>query len=156
MRRFHNGGFKVRSDLLKQWSYKHQIKAYHAGVSSDWNSPNSTDVHATKSVKNLMGYLCKYMLKDTQSGGIVSRLWGCSVVLSKAKGAVMQVDSFVSSCFETIRRVYKPFEYFGEHFSVTYLDFIKLARSDLKYLFDSFVSYIQSSFGYNILLNMSV
>jgi len=45
--------------------------------------PNSTDVHSVKSIKNLAGYICKYMSKETELGADwTGRLWGCNYELS--------------------------------------------------------------------------
>ena len=64
MLQFHKGGFQVRQDLLKYWSFKKQIQAYKTGSKNDWNSPNSTDVHSIRKVINLKGYITKYMTKN--------------------------------------------------------------------------------------------
>ncbi len=47
--------------------------------------PNSTDVHSVKSIKNLAGYLCKYMSKETgMNETYKNRLWGCNQMLSSS------------------------------------------------------------------------
>lgn len=69
-------------------------KAFDYGVSTDWLSPNTTDVKQVKNVKNLASYLSKYLGKspaDPNSTGIVAdsleeltgRLWFCSQSISK-------------------------------------------------------------------------
>lgn len=48
-------------------------------------SPNSTDVHAVSKIKNLGGYIAKYMAKtSTYTHTATSRLWGCNYELSRA------------------------------------------------------------------------
>ena len=67
MNAFHSNGFSVRTDLLEKWSYESQKKAYEYGIKTNWSNPNSTDIHALKSVKNVAGYICKYMTKGTDA-----------------------------------------------------------------------------------------
>lgn len=64
---WHKGGFKIRTDLLKKWEYRKQIKAYETGSKNDWNSPNTTDVHSIKKVINLKNYISKYLTKNETS-----------------------------------------------------------------------------------------
>lgn len=64
MQKFHKGGFKVREKLLKRWSYKSQINAYQVGKANDWHSPNSTDVHSIKKIRNIQYYITKYLTKN--------------------------------------------------------------------------------------------
>jgi hypothetical protein len=148
MKSFHSLGVRVRHELLKQWSYKKQIAAYHEGVAKDWRSPNSTDVHALKDVRNIHAYILKYMLKSYQNVGVTSRLWGCSYSLSRAKGAVMVVDSYVATAIQLVRKIYEPFEFFSEHFSVIFIDAYKLARDGLSALFNPWSEYLQTEFAY--------
>lgn len=49
-------------------------------------SPNSTDVHSVREVRNLSGYLCKYMSKSPRLvEGYTGRIWGCSYSISDAR-----------------------------------------------------------------------
>ncbi len=59
MKKYHNGNFKVREDLLERWSYKSQINAYKVGVANDWQSPNSTDIHSIIKIRNIQNYVTK-------------------------------------------------------------------------------------------------
>lgn len=48
--------------------------------------PNSTDIHAVKKVKDLAGYLIKYLAKKgSKEEKTIGKLWGASQVLTKAK-----------------------------------------------------------------------
>lgn len=48
-------------------------------------NPNSTDVHSVHKVKNLAGYLAKYMAKNDETRRKVKgRIWGCNYELSRA------------------------------------------------------------------------
>jgi len=66
MRELHSSGFKVNQQLLKHWGVDAQIKAYHEGVRTNWNSPNSTDVHSVRKVHNIAAYVSKYFVKGRQ------------------------------------------------------------------------------------------
>ncbi len=89
MRKFHKGEFKVREDLLKRWSYKSQINAYKTGVANDWQSPNSTDVHSIKKIKNIQNYITKYLTKNEEQENrnkIEYRLLELTETLKELKG----------------------------------------------------------------------
>lgn len=58
-------------------------KAYNFGVNSEWKSPNTTDVHSMKNIKDVGAYLASYMSKkDTDKRPIVGKIWGCSEALA--------------------------------------------------------------------------
>lgn len=63
---------------------KAQIKkAYVFGVSTSWRSPNTTDVHSIRKIKNVGAYVAKYMAKDPdKESGIIGKIWACSYNLS--------------------------------------------------------------------------
>lgn len=125
---FHSGGFKVRDQLLKKWSYKNQLKAYKEGSRSDWHNPNSTDIHSLRFVNNCKAYVLKYAAKDEKNGNLQGRLWGCNFELSNIPGGVLIVDSGVSSEMDSLVKAIQPEAYYGEHFcvfSITVNDLIK-------------------------------
>lgn len=71
-------------------------KAYEYGIATGWRSPNTTDIHSTKSINNMAAYMCAYMAK--RSHAIAShkgrkrtvrirgntRVWSSSYALSSA------------------------------------------------------------------------
>jgi hypothetical protein len=63
MKEWHISGFKIRKDLIKYWPVKSQKKAYLFGIATDWNCPNSTDIHSLRFIQNIPAYICKYMSK---------------------------------------------------------------------------------------------
>lgn len=66
--------------LLRKNGYMHEFTAKHGH-----SNPNSTDVHATKSVRDLAAYLAKYMAKSDQATqALQGRIWGCNYELSRA------------------------------------------------------------------------
>lgn len=146
MKDFHSGNFRVRNNLLKQWSYKNQLKAYHEGRACDWSSPNSTDVHSVKKIKNLMAYVCKYVLKEDVLSDGTSRQWGCSYALSRAKGAKVDCDNAVFAQLSRLRELFKPKEWCKEHFYVMFIKFSEYAKSGLNEIITPFREYMQASF----------
>jgi len=147
MRQFHSGGFRVRSDLLKNWEYKAQIKAYKKGKANDWASPNSTDIHSIHKVKNIKAYITKYCTKDEQSEGLTGRLWGCNYELSDIPGARLVIDSHVHSALQSIFDKYSPKSYEGAYFTCLNINIHMLKNSDSDLLFKSFGHFISDHFG---------
>jgi len=149
MRRFHDGGFKVRQDLIKQWDYKSQIKAYNSQKVKDWNSPNSTDIHSVHKVKNIQAYVSKYCTKDEQNAGLKGRLWGCNEALSNVPGAQLVIDSEVNDALISLFNKYNPRSYVGAHFTSISIEFAMLNDSDSDLLFNAFTTFLQNHFGTN-------
>lgn len=62
----------IKNGLMKDFASKH-----------GHSDPNSTDVTAVNSIKNLAAYLAKYFSKsDAERRGVSGRLWSCSYSLS--------------------------------------------------------------------------
>lgn len=69
--------------------------------------PNSTDVHSVKKIKNLAGYLAKYMSKQSEDlVKIKGRIWGCSEHLSKANRTRVFIDR--NACHIMLRPLMHP------------------------------------------------
>lgn len=68
-------------------------KAQHGNA-----DPNSTDIHAVKSVRDLAAYLAKYFCKeDKDRRKVQGRLWGCNYELSHEKKCSVFCDPDESS-----------------------------------------------------------
>ncbi len=161
MKRWHTGGFHVRKDLLHRWSYKSQVRAYHAGVVSDWNSPNSTDIHSIRKIINLKAYIVKYMTKEkaidratgeiddlqAQQGG---RIWGCSHDLSHITGAQVVADTEVIDELLQLRNDRKIRMYHDPYYDVYYINIKLLQAKGSSRLFFEFAQYLLSTFNLNI------
>jgi hypothetical protein len=63
MKEFYKFGFKINERYLKYSPINKQKEYYAKGLQTDWNNPNTTDIHATKGVRELSNYFTKYMLK---------------------------------------------------------------------------------------------
>jgi hypothetical protein len=70
-------------------------KAYDHGTATNWQDPNTTDVHAVWSVKDIAAYLAKYMGKaEEDRRTIKGRLWGCSYNLSDQNKLVLELHGY--------------------------------------------------------------
>lgn len=96
MRKFHRGGFKVREKLLRTWSYKKQLKAYRAGIANDWNSPNSSDIHGLRKIRDLKSYLSKYLTKNDYS-----------VLILQVELQILKVNELIKKKQGILKRKYK-------------------------------------------------
>lgn len=161
MQKWHNGGFQVRQDLLRTWDYKSQVRAYKAGVVSDWNSPNSTDIHSIRKIINLKAYIVKYMTKTTavnRSTGEIDelqeqqegRIWGCSQDLSHITGAQVIADNSVTDEIIKLRNDGKVKMYHDPFFDVYYISVSQLTSIGCNQLFISFSNYLLSTFNFNV------
>lgn len=61
---FHKDGFKIRTELLKNWNEEKQYTAYLNGTNCNWSNPNSTDIHSLEKINNIASYVTKYMTKS--------------------------------------------------------------------------------------------
>lgn len=113
------------------------LKRYEYGKSTNWRSPNTTDVHSTKHVRDIAAYLKKYVSKnidptpdensvastgeiidnrpDLKARRIKGRLWGCSQSLSKMKpmhdyGPCLP-DNFLNDIADTFPDKVRYFDY---------------------------------------------
>jgi hypothetical protein len=150
MRLFHSTGFKVRADLLANWDYKKQIKAYQHGKANDWSSPNSTDIHSLKHVTNAVSYMLKYCTKDEANDNIEGRLWGCSESLANIKGAVSIEDNALNRELCFLEDNFPQKFYWGKHFVSISISVVELQLYRCMRLFNLFSSYLFQSFGFNI------
>jgi hypothetical protein len=132
MKQFHAGGFQVRQELLKKWEYKAQVKAYKTGVATDWNSPNSTDVHSIRKVINIKSYIMKYMSKQpgtpedpgnetTEEITQLGRIWGCNQELSKVQPLKLVVDNETSDAITALIQQTGCRSYSGDYFQVFFI-----------------------------------
>lgn len=144
MNDFHAGGFKVREDLLKKWSYKKQIRAYKFGSRNDWNSPNSTDVHKVWKIRDLSAYLGKYCTKNDGPREISGRLWGSSESLAKLTGAVLLRDNAIDEEIAKLAKLYPDKVREGDYYFCIYISPLQLRQAGSKILYYSFMSYLAS------------
>lgn len=61
---WHRDGFKYNPKYAPRWNYKAQEKAYRDGLRTDWDNPNSIDIHGTRHIVNLKAYFSKEIAKN--------------------------------------------------------------------------------------------
>lgn len=61
---WHRDGFKFNPDYAPRWDYAAQKKAYQEGLRTDWDNPNSVDIHGTRHIVNLKAYFSKEIAKN--------------------------------------------------------------------------------------------
>jgi hypothetical protein len=91
MLEFHNDGFKVRKELLKQWPLEQQKAAYNKGMKENWQNPvSSTDIHSLKKIKKVRAYVAKYLTKNPD----ISKYKGIQLLTFKKKYNVKVVPDW--------------------------------------------------------------
>jgi len=124
------------------------------------STPNSTDIHSTRKIKNLKAYLCKYMAKDENielkeqaSGEKVriqeGRIWGCNHELSNTRGLNLIVDSELDEELRLILKADGIRKYEGTYFTVWYLDYHLIAKYGTGILFKYFSDYLFERLGFS-------
>lgn len=104
----------------KSRTIKQIRKAFDFGVSTNWSSPNTTDVHAVFKVNDLAGYIAKYLSKNDDDRRLIKgRLWSCSTNLSHKNKLSMELLS--NADYEAIGDLLKPEVSFKEIFQKTAL-----------------------------------
>ncbi len=64
---WHREGFKYAPQYAPRWDRSAQLKAYQEGLRTDWDNPNSSDIHGTKHIINLKAYFSKEIAKNPDS-----------------------------------------------------------------------------------------
>jgi len=149
MRSFHAGGFRVRENLLKNWDYKSQVKAYQAGKANDWNSPNSTDIHSIKQVNDVRKYVLKYAIKDDKNGAIDGRIWGCNFELSNIKGGVEIAYSSIKDELQIVCKTHEKQIYKSDYYTVIHIQADELLKLGCVELFKVFSDFLIQKFKFH-------
>ncbi len=161
MKKFHEGGFKVREDLLQYWPKRDQKNAYEKGIKSNWANPNTTDIHSTRKLGNVRNYLIKYLSKneiiDPETGEIFEkaleqkgRIWGCSQNLSNLKGARVDVYEKMRDEIKSLIHSEKYHTFVDDHFIVLYIDVKNLFKEKCVELLEAFSSFLIEKLNYNL------
>jgi hypothetical protein len=126
-------------------------------------TPNSTDVHSTRKIKNIKKYVTKYMQKvdskanegKLKSGQIDQesyRLWSCSQNLSKIKGCQLVIDNEIAKEITKIVNSSKCHSFHSSYFSVWYINYDELTKFGSDLLFKYFSNYLIDQFNFNLQL----
>ena len=112
---FHRSGFKLSENKYDNRSYYHQYKSYVWNVLTNWDNPNSTDVHSVRSIRNISAYLTKYLLKNSEVRKIEGNSYGVSDHLKKFQAAVSVIDQTLSAELNFLVRKFYPKIHFSDH-----------------------------------------
>lgn len=159
--RFKDLSFKDYTSLMFKLGRKDLSSirsSFNYGVKSNWKDPNTTDIHSVKDVKNLSGYLAKYMSKsavnsdgkedyDLKARRIKGRLWGCSQSLSRCKGYQEVVNEEISEIFDFATKVLKCKCIVEEYYQVLCVNLVDLKKR-FRAFYDKVVKYIKDSADY--------
>lgn len=160
LKKFHESGFQVRKDLLKNWNAKAQYRAFKFGTLTDWHNPNSIDVHSVRGIRNLGSYLTKYMSKNEsetnqqlsdilENKKDIGRIWGCSTLFSNIKGAINDVDSTLEHDLKKLEELKPDLFFHGDYFTVIHADYLLLEELKLFELLKLFFGYCSRTFDYH-------
>jgi len=150
---WHRDGFTFNPDYAPRWDRATQLKAYKEGLRTDWDNPNSFDIHDVKHVGNLKRYLVKYLTKHPDSDEkltpdelekllVSGRLWSCSENLSNLPGGRGVVDEFIAAELEKIESVPGTYVIHERYYSVYFFDARDLEALGCAHLLKSFLDYI--------------
>jgi len=125
---------------------RQQIKAYREGILHDWNSPNSTDVHALKLINNVKAYFSKYMTKSGQSSEIEGRLWGCSLQLTRISGAQVAIYNQIDDDLSRIKQDQTIKVFQSDFYTVIFITVLQLTAMGCTGILEVWYEYIEETF----------
>lgn len=161
MTEFYQNGFRPSNNPNDKRSIEQQRKAYIIGQKSHWTSPNSTDIHDTRKIKDVKRYVQKYMSKQpevdleniesfNENLQVNGRLWSSSHDLANPTGLQLTEDWQISDELEKIVAESKCRSYVDTYFSVYYIDFQKLAKLGTGLLYKYFSDYLNQTFNFQL------
>jgi hypothetical protein len=141
--------------IVNKLGYTDRFKEKHGH-----KTPNSTDIHSTRKIKNLKAYLAKYLTKQTDSTDNTKceneskfppsgRIWGCNHALSKTRGLNLIIDSEIDSELRKITERSDCRKYEGNYFTVYFFDFKSFLTAGSEILFKYFADYLFRNLNYS-------
>jgi hypothetical protein len=122
MQAYHDGGFHYNPQDQAGRSQAIQYKAYITGIKTDWDSPNSTDVHALCYVSRVQAYVTKYVSKEESNRPIEGHLWGCSRNLSGLTGAQVAAVGTIADEIDDLFSDPHVWHFTGQYFTAIRFD----------------------------------
>jgi hypothetical protein len=164
MRKYYKEGFRISENLKDKRPVEAQLKSYRKNVETDWQSPNSTDIHSIHKIINIKAYLTKYLTKEKDiiltddqkkefeklHGG---RLWSCNYELSNLTGAKIEVCGNLNEELLNVIKNSGCRKYESSYFQVYYINASDLIKYGGRSLFQLFSQYLIEKFNYNIQLS---
>ena len=163
---WHSNGFRVRENLLKTWPLRKQRAAYNRGARTNWNSPNSTDIHSVHKIIDIKGYMSKYITKNeikkisdsVENCDIIiqeGRIWACSQYLQNIKGARAEVDWKLEDEIQELVKSENVKVYKDTYFSIIIFDSSILLKRPAGHLFKLLSKYLFEHFNYSFQMEMA-
>jgi hypothetical protein len=143
---WHREGFRYDPSKAPRWPRANQLKAYRQGLRTDWDNPNSTDIHSIRHVGNVQSYFVKYLTKSGQEQPVAGRQWGCSVNLSNVVGATDDASFPIKAELWKIRNSGKFYVVDDPYYSVFFIDVYSLKTLGCPILYNLFQEYIREKF----------
>lgn len=162
---------KLTGQICEAWTLKKQIKAYEKGVTENWSNPNTVDIHSVQFIRNIKGYVMKYLeknpnLPDQPSEDatdqekqiyqdklnallVQGRLWGSNEDLSLIKGCTVDVDSHIDKELTELIQQTKCHRKIDTYYSIYYINFGKLSKKMTPNLYQYFIDYLLQQFHYD-------
>ena len=134
-------------------------KAWEYGNTSNWLSPNTTDVHSLVKVRNVAAYISKYMTKtkrkksedegyETSERRISGRTWGNSRELSKIRGVQMERSTNTDSLLDRAIKYLKSEVKVEQYYSIVYVNLSGLKKLSIKF-YNKIVSFMRDLIGFS-------
>lgn len=167
-RLWHSEGFHFDPRYSKKWPYARQLKAFKDGTRTDWENPNSVDIHSLRYIRNIKAYLTSEVAKNHKMTAeqkrmydalpeaeqekiklktrVSGQLWSCSNNLANLSGGNVDVDSGIEDELERIKQHNNKSVYDSDYFHVYTVDTTTLRALDCKLLITCFEEYIRKKF----------
>lgn len=131
-------------ELVKVWNRIQNKLGYvnNYCINHPGKSPNSTDVHSIKKIRNISAYLSKYCTKTSNNRIIEGKLWGLSTSLSKLKSATVLLKGVIDDELRIIAEKFKDRYFEGDYYSVYYVKVAEWAKLNLKNLYSIMKNYV--------------
>src|SRR4030042_275543 len=166
MKEFYKDGFRPSKNENDKRTIEQQRKAFILGQKSEWRSPNSTDIHDTRKIKDIKAYVAKYMTKQPSANlesenieestlVVNGRLWSCSQNLSNVEGCQLDESWEISDELEKVYASSKCHIFKDSYFSVMFIDAKKLIEYGSELLFKYFANYLIEKFDYHLQIKIT-
>lgn len=160
MKEYYKSGFKMSTNKKDTRPETLQYIAYKKASTTNFNCPNSTDIHSTKHIKNIKSYICKYLTKNKETPGTeakketetiiqTGRVWGCNHDLSKITGCKLIIDTEIYTELSKIVKDSHVRKYSTVYFTVYYLDYHLIKKLGADVLFKYFSDYLFQTFSFS-------
>jgi len=165
---YHKNGFHFDEKHTQKRTYAQQYKAWQKGVKSEWDNPNSIDVHSLSHIGNIKSYLTKYMSKNEDLSEeekkaynklsdeekqklddkikVAGRLWSCSTNLVNLRGGEGDCSDEIYQELERVKRYDETKVFDSDYYHVYNVSLAILLELKCFNLIASFEDFIRKRF----------